>query len=239
MPLFIPQSISYAGSIFNKASRSDPFLDPSSPWVSQWVSVCVSQSLSHGRFFATPWTVPPTLQTFLFLQHNTFFSPLKTFLLAVLSPSNSHTLQQESESEVAQSCPTLCDPIDYSPPGSSIHGIFQARVLEWVAISFSKGSSLHRDRTQTLPHCWQTLYHLSHQGSPSAGECLCDLFIRKIVPGVPNWFASLVWQYPGIISHFSVLRSHVIWGGISLATKLKVLEARYHVHSPLHMCCLV
>ena len=46
----------------------------------------------------------------------------------------------ESESEVAQSCLTLCDPMDYSLPGSSVHGIFQARVLEWVAISFSRGS---------------------------------------------------------------------------------------------------
>ena len=43
----------------------------------------------------------------------------------------------ESESEVAQSCPTLCDPMDCSPPGPSIHGIFQARVLEWLAIAFS------------------------------------------------------------------------------------------------------
>ena len=42
-----------------------------------------------------------------------------------------------SESEVTQSCPTLCDPMDCSPPGSSVHRIFQARVLEWVAISFS------------------------------------------------------------------------------------------------------
>jgi len=42
------------------------------------------------------------------------------------------------KSEVAQSCPTLCDPMDCSPPGSSVHGIFQARVLEWVAISFSR-----------------------------------------------------------------------------------------------------
>ena len=41
---------------------------------------------------------------------------------------------------VAQSCPTLCDPMDYSPPGSTVHGIFQARILEWVAIPFSKGS---------------------------------------------------------------------------------------------------
>ena len=42
---------------------------------------------------------------------------------------------------VAQSCPALCDPMDCSPPGSSLHGIFQARVLEWGAIAYSKGSS--------------------------------------------------------------------------------------------------
>ena len=52
------------------------------------------------------------------------------------------------ESEVAQSCPTLCDPMDCSLPGSSIHGIFQARILEWVSISFSKGSSRPEDQTQ-------------------------------------------------------------------------------------------
>ena len=42
---------------------------------------------------------------------------------------------------VAQKCPTLCDPVDHSPPESSIHGILQARILEWVAISFSRESS--------------------------------------------------------------------------------------------------
>ena len=51
-------------------------------------------------------------------------------------------------SKVAQSCPSLCNPVDCSPPGSSIHGILQARILEWVAISFSKGSSPPRDWTQ-------------------------------------------------------------------------------------------
>ena len=51
-------------------------------------------------------------------------------------------------SEVAQSCPTLSYPMDYSLTGSSIHGIFQARILEWVAISFFRGSSRPRDRTQ-------------------------------------------------------------------------------------------
>ena len=51
-------------------------------------------------------------------------------------------------SEVAQSCPTLCDPMNCSPPGSSIHGIFQARILEWVTISFSRRSSWPRDWTE-------------------------------------------------------------------------------------------
>ena len=46
-------------------------------------------------------------------------------------------MKMKSESEVAQSCPALSDPMDYNLPGSSIHGIFQARVLEWLAISFS------------------------------------------------------------------------------------------------------
>ena len=54
----------------------------------------------------------------------------------------------ESESKVAQSCSTLLDPIDCSLPGSSAYGIFQARVLESVAIFFSRGSSQPRDRTR-------------------------------------------------------------------------------------------
>ena len=56
-------------------------------------------------------------------------------------------LYDKSESEVTQSCPTLCDPMDCSLPGSSVHGILQARVLEWVAISFSRRSSQPRDWT--------------------------------------------------------------------------------------------
>ena len=57
-------------------------------------------------------------------------------------------LAASKRSDIAQSCPTLCDPVDCSLQGSSVHGIFQARVLEWVAISFSRGSSWPRDRTQ-------------------------------------------------------------------------------------------
>ena len=102
-------------------------------------------------------------------------------------------------SEVAQSCPTFCDPMDSSQPGSSVHGIFQARILEWVTISFSRGSPWPRDRTRVscivgrcftvwathlllqgifptqglnpgLSHCRQILYQLSHRGKPAEGK---------------------------------------------------------------------
>jgi len=73
---------------------------------------------------------------------------------------------------VAQLCPTLCDSMDYSPSRSSVHGVLQARVLEWVAIPFSRGSSQPRDRTCLL-HCRQIPYHLNHQGS----FVLCFLYV--------------------------------------------------------------
>ena len=79
-------------------------------------------------------------------------------------------------SEWVQSLPTLLDPMDCSPPGSSVHGLLQTRILGWVAISSSRGSSQPRDQTrvlsasrigrQTLYHCatWVALSHLSTQG---------------------------------------------------------------------------
>ena len=59
--------------------------------------------------------------------HHLLFSPDASFV--------------KSEIQVAQSCPTLCHPMDCSPPCSSVHGIIQARILEWIAISFSRRSS--------------------------------------------------------------------------------------------------
>ena len=69
-------------------------------------------------------------------------------------------MKVKSESEVAQSCPTLSDPMDFSPPGSSAHGIFQAKVLEWGAIAFSEFIlSLRKKKRQkkitSLYHCQQ------------------------------------------------------------------------------------
>ena len=65
-----------------------------------------------------------------------------------------------------QSCLALCNPMDCGPPGSSVHGTFQARILEWVAISYSRGSSQPRDRTHLLHRQVDSL-PLSHLGSPT------------------------------------------------------------------------
>ena len=73
-------------------------------------------------------------------------------------------MKVKSEGEVAQSCLTLSDPVDCSLPGSSIHGIFQARVLEWVAIAFSicYPRYLEKKKKQLLPHLLPRLRKISH-----------------------------------------------------------------------------
>ena len=63
--------------------------------------------------------------------------------------------------KVAQSCLTFCDPIDYI-----VHGILQARILEWVARSLRQGIFPTQGSNPGLPHCGRILYQLSHQGSP-------------------------------------------------------------------------
>ena len=83
---------------------------------------------------------------------STFQSPFlnRTSLLRLakhLKKPSSIKRQRKKESKVAQSCPILCDPMDCSLLGSSIHGIFQASILEWVAISFSRRCSWPRDWT--------------------------------------------------------------------------------------------
>ena len=69
---------------------------------------------------------------------------------------------------VTQPCPTLCDPMDCSLPGSSVHETSQVRILEWAAIPFSRGSSQPRDQTQV--------------------SCLAGRFFTAEPPGKPCWF---------------------------------------------------
>ena len=78
---------------------------------------------------------------------------------------------KEMKALVAQSCPTLCDPTDCSLPGSSVHGIPQARILEWVVIC-SPGIFLTQGSNHGLLHCRWILLPLSRQGSLKQGECL-------------------------------------------------------------------
>ena len=82
---------------------------------------------------------------FNFTYNSNFNDSLLVYCLILLSLQPK---EKEKENEVIQSCLALCDPMDCSLPGFSIHGILQARILEWVAISFSRGSSRPRGQTQ-------------------------------------------------------------------------------------------
>ena len=92
-----------------------------------------------------------------------------------------------------QSWPTLCDPMDQSPPGSFLHGILQPRILEWVAISYSRGSSQPRDRTRAS--CASYISCIDWQ----ADHCL--------PPGKPQ-IKAYPWLCKGNINPLKILRSY-------------------------------
>ena len=117
----------------------------------------------------------------------------------------------------AQSCPTLCDSIDYSLPGSSVRGIFQTRILEWVAISFSRGSSWGKDWT----HVFYVSLPLCHLGSPlcmkrtslffSSNLCFPTFFFFNLVGlGLNLKFAFLTSSHMTLVllTHTSHFESH-------------------------------
>ena len=83
----------------------------------------------------------------------------------------------------AQLCPTLCDPIYYSPPNSSLHGVFLGRILEWVAISYSRGSSWPKDQT-----CVSCAYGRRQEDSLP----LCHLF-RSVQLLILAWIFATPW----------------------------------------------
>ena len=81
-------------------------------------------------------------------------------LFTIIYPSGA-CINKYLKVKVTQSCSTLCDPMDYT-----VHGIFQARILEWVVVPFSRGSSQPRDQTQVSHICRWALYQLNPKGSP-------------------------------------------------------------------------
>ena len=105
------------------------------------ISLILFSSLLH---LFPPFYLPPHLSALLYqlfycqFLPECFYSVIALFIIDQL-------FFISSENEVAQSCLILCDPMDCSLSGSSVHGIFQAIVLEWIAISFSRASSQPRD----------------------------------------------------------------------------------------------
>ena len=129
-------------------------------------------------------------------------------------------------SKVAQSCPTLWDPMDCSLPGSS-HGISQARVLEWVAISFSRGSSPPRDRTRvsrivdrhlTIWATRKAWLKLSSNDSEtlvvSQRQGCCSHYTGEILGAIANLesISNVCFHLP----HMSIFVQHIIIGGVVL-----------------------
>ena len=103
------------------------------------------------------------------------------------------------ESEVAQSCPTLCDPVDCSPPCSYDHGILQARILEWVAISFSRGPSQPRDQTR-VSRIGGRYFNLWAPREAGISE-------NNLPAMQETWIPSLGWEDPleeGMTTHSSI-----------------------------------
>ena len=117
------------------------------------------KSLSHVQLVVTPWTVACQAPLSMEFSRQEYWSGLPcplprdlpdpgvepTSLMSSASAGGFFTTAAAAKS--LQSCLTRCDPMDCSLPGSFVHGILQARILEWVNISFSRGSSLPRNRT--------------------------------------------------------------------------------------------
>ena len=125
------------------------------------IKMVLRKLVYHGVYVLFPWGSQPSWDSH---NHNGLIHP---------SLREDHReaegwAKERSESEVVQLCLTLCDPMDCSLPGSSVHGSFQARILEWVAISFSI-SSRPRDWTQVSCIVGRQLYYLSHQGNRRVG----------------------------------------------------------------------
>ena len=112
-----------------------------------WENPLEESMATHSSIFAwkTPWTKEPGQLQFIG-SHRVRHQWSGT--CAAFKTRNNDKRGSTAKVLVAQLCPTLCDPMDYNPPGSSVHGIFQARILEWVAILFSRRPSQPRDRTQ-------------------------------------------------------------------------------------------
>ena len=162
--------------------------------------------LSHIKLFATPWTCRLLcpwdfpgknngvgchfLLQEIFQPSNQTVSPALQTSSLLLSHWGSHIYAQWDIAAAAkslQSCPTLCDPIDGSPPGSAIPGILQARTPEWVAISFSNAWKW-KVKVKSLSRVWllATPWIAAYQAPPSMGFSKQEYWSGVPLPS-PQW----------------------------------------------------
>ena len=138
---------------------------------------------------------------------------------------------------VTQSCPILCNPIDCSPPGSSIHGISQARILEWVAVPFSSGSSQPRDRTWASPLqadsllVWATR-EASHwiEYSFCKKRSCCLTHTWKAFQIVASIFSIKPIQDGFTLRHIKILKVRSLW--------IRIITFNYHAPSYVYVLFL-
>ena len=134
---------------------------------------------------------------FLHYLQGLFFFLYSDLLLSYPAQFSSFTYKYIMKVLVTQSCLTLCDPMGCSQPGPSVHGSLQARILEWVSIPFSRGSSQPRDQIW-VSHITGRFFTMSHQGSP-----VCCLWANKYLEKLENY---LCWEVH--ISFWTVFTSN-------------------------------
>ena len=141
-----------------------------SSWSPFRISMKLSEAKSRGKLSkGNPTSVLTHPRELITLRHLSSQQDCLWVIHLLVQLSTEHLLCARSSAtpvcvraKFAQSCPTLCDSMDCSPPDSSVHGIFQAGILEWVAIPFSRGSLWPRDRIRVFyVSCTgrQVLYH--------------------------------------------------------------------------------
>ena len=133
--------------------------------------IVIVQSFIHVWFFVTPWTAACQASLYITISQSLFkFTSIESVMPSTISSSDSNNNAATAAAKLLQSCPTLCDPINGSPPGSPVPGILQARTLEWVAISFSSAEKW-KVKVKSFSYVWllATPWTAAHQGPPSMG----------------------------------------------------------------------
>ena len=168
----------YQQHCFQRKKKGDMSAHPWNLKSRIWTHVLLLLSSFSGvRLCATPQTAAHQAPPSLGFSRQEHWSGLPF-------PSPRH--ERKSEREVAQSCPTLSDPMDCSLPGSSVHGIFQARVLEWGATAFKSITQGHYVGDEQLPLAPSLL-----------GRQWCGKFVQVALPFPPT--TSLHWAILGLV----------------------------------------